>query len=83
MIYIQVLVSHNKNFYQCQNTRTGWKCGKCGRGLINPNFIAKLFPDKCKVCQAVVAVVRFKEFPEESSLFHMKEYRYPLNSTRI
>jgi len=46
----RVTVTKNGNYYLCQFTNSGWKCGKCLRGLINP--FARLGEHKCRVCQA-------------------------------
>lgn len=35
--------------YECRNDKTGWRCGKCLRGLV-----AEQIGSRCKVCGAVV-----------------------------
>ena len=39
-------------FYNCQSTPKGFKCGKCGRGVLLPT---KRY--KCRVCGCFVEVV--------------------------
>lgn len=39
-------------FYMCLAGKTGWKCGKCLRGLVNPRV-----GSRCKVCKARVVEI--------------------------
>lgn len=54
---LKVLCTHPSKtwiLYPCKYTKTGWKCGKCLYGLVQPQVNSK-----CGMCKAVVNYVEF------------------------
>ena len=47
-----VYVKRDRMFYSCRLDPTGWRCGRCLRGLVRAKKYAR-----CAVCRAVVAQV--------------------------
>ena len=49
---VRVLVVKDGNFYQCQETERGWKCGVCRFGLIDVWARRDGWSEKCRRCGA-------------------------------
>jgi hypothetical protein len=41
------------NFYTCSHTKSGWKCGSCGRGKVTPSKGSMCAVCGCRVSQVV------------------------------
>lgn len=62
MTIYKVLMWHKDNWYVAQPKSKGmyWKCGKCLRGNVIPDwYYTNGFADTCKVCGAKVERVYF------------------------
>lgn len=64
-----VTVTKDNNYYACEPTRSGWKCGKCLFGLINP-YATKDKDDSCLRCGA-----KLHETITGSNYFNMESYQ--------
>jgi len=49
-----IMKDKDGNFYDCQNTLRGFRCGKCHKGVI-PIPVARTF--KCRICGSKVAQI--------------------------
>ena len=64
-----IVKDKDDNYYVCQETKNGFKCGKCLRGLINP-FAVKDRDDACLRCGA-----KLHETIMGSNYFNMESYQ--------
>lgn len=53
MIYHVVVIDQRDwTYHGCVEAKRGWRCGKCGRGLVLPKK-----REKCRVCGAKIIIV--------------------------